>query len=49
MVDDVIVSPSSNGSLDNTDGVFFKKGSFTSLVINNQGSIAANCLLFIGA
>lgn len=47
--DDVVVSPSSSGNLDNTDGIFFKKGNFTSLIIKNQGSLSANCLLFIGA
>ena len=45
----VLVSPTVIGNIDSTDGVFFKKGSFTSLTIKNLGSAVANCLLFIGA
>lgn len=41
----VAVSPSSNGT---SDGLFFKRGSFTSLVINVLGSTPANVVIMMG-
>lgn len=45
----VAVAPTTVGNLLNTDGVLFKKGEFTSLIINNAAIVNANVLIFVGA